>query len=172
MMIPENATLFSISLLGQKIRLNVRENATACRREYLGAALGSERCAYPLGRLWSFVCNASKEAVELSVVESSVIFVISDLLTVCVGTYQSADSLTAVITCEFLSLSVDNLCKIYCFLLPVLRVSLHICEQTLIIHCPACWSVYTIHLQKDFCSNVFLPYEVTVSSSSNSKLNL
>ncbi|GBO40976.1 hypothetical protein AVEN_116339-1 [Araneus ventricosus] len=73
-MIPENATLFSISLLGKKIRSNmIPENATlfsifllekgihektpcdvtACRREYLRTALRSEERLYRLGSPWS-----------------------------------------------------------------------------------------------------------------------
>ncbi|GBM52242.1 hypothetical protein AVEN_31059-1 [Araneus ventricosus] len=62
-MIPENATLFSISLLGKKIRLNVRENSML-RHNLLGRVLKGrawirEQCVDRLERLWSFDCSAS-----------------------------------------------------------------------------------------------------------------
>ncbi|GBL94493.1 hypothetical protein AVEN_235593-1 [Araneus ventricosus] len=104
-MIPENATLFSISLLGKKIRLNVRENScdvTASRGEYIRAALWiREWNVEPLELLWSFVCSASLEAGELSAIESAIIVVISDFLTVCVAKSQSAELLLPVNCCLF-----------------------------------------------------------------------
>ncbi|GBL98295.1 hypothetical protein AVEN_222072-1 [Araneus ventricosus] len=46
--IPENVTLFSISLLGKKIRLNVRENSMwrhgLSGRVYKGSAWNREQC--------------------------------------------------------------------------------------------------------------------------------
>ncbi|GBL72084.1 hypothetical protein AVEN_115094-1 [Araneus ventricosus] len=101
-------------------------DVTACRGEYIRAALGSERvCVDPLERLWNCFCRASWETGELSSIESAVIVDISDLLTVCVAKSQSAELL---LPCGLLSFYVANLCKIYCSLLPVLRVFLRICE--------------------------------------------
>ncbi|GBN02586.1 hypothetical protein AVEN_62511-1 [Araneus ventricosus] len=76
-------------------------DVTACRGEYIRAALGSERCADPLERLWSFVYSASEEAGELSAIESTVIVVTSDLLTVCDAKHQSAELLLPVNCCLF-----------------------------------------------------------------------
>ncbi|GBN18019.1 hypothetical protein AVEN_109882-1 [Araneus ventricosus] len=64
-MIPENATLSSISLLGTKISSNVRENpcdVAACRREYIRAALGSVRCVHPLERTLEFRLQCELES--------------------------------------------------------------------------------------------------------------
>ncbi|GBM23269.1 hypothetical protein AVEN_26005-1 [Araneus ventricosus] len=77
---------------------------TACRGEYIRAALGSERsCVDPLERLWSFcgVCSASSEAGQLSIIESAVIVDTSDLLTVCVAKSQSAELLLPLNCCLF-----------------------------------------------------------------------
>ncbi|GBO11714.1 hypothetical protein AVEN_243941-1 [Araneus ventricosus] len=75
---------------------------TACRGEYIRAALGSERCVCvdPLEQP-QFLLQCELEDGELSVIESSVIVVISDLLTVCVATSQSADLLLPVNCCLF-----------------------------------------------------------------------
>ncbi|GBM03413.1 hypothetical protein AVEN_265456-1 [Araneus ventricosus] len=45
--------------------------------------------------LWSFVCSASWKAGELSVIESAVIVIISELLSVCVARYGSAVTVIA-----------------------------------------------------------------------------
>ncbi|GBN49588.1 hypothetical protein AVEN_142382-1 [Araneus ventricosus] len=50
-----------------------------------------------------FVCSASWKAGELSVIESAVTVIISDLLTACVAKSESAVTL---ITCELLSVAL------------------------------------------------------------------
>ncbi|GBN92929.1 hypothetical protein AVEN_242276-1 [Araneus ventricosus] len=63
LMIPEYATLLPISLLGKKIRLNLRENSMwrhgLSGRVYKGIAYIREWSVDRLERLWSFVCSAS-----------------------------------------------------------------------------------------------------------------
>ncbi|GBM81092.1 hypothetical protein AVEN_235550-1 [Araneus ventricosus] len=76
-------------------------DVTPCRGEYLRAALGSERCVDRLEKLGSFACSASYKAGELSAIESAVIVVNSDMLTVCVAKSQSTELLSAVNYCLF-----------------------------------------------------------------------
>ncbi|GBN70942.1 hypothetical protein AVEN_235214-1 [Araneus ventricosus] len=84
-MILENATLFSIFLLGKGIHEKTPCDVTACRREYLRTAPGSEECIDRLGSPWSAnVFGVLPAAGELSAIESAVIIVTSYLLTVCV----------------------------------------------------------------------------------------
>ncbi|GBM71019.1 hypothetical protein AVEN_56659-1 [Araneus ventricosus] len=65
-------------------------------RVYKGRAWIREWSVDPLERLWRFVCSASYEVGELSAIESAVIVVISELLTVCVAKSQSAELLLPV----------------------------------------------------------------------------
>ncbi|GBM59087.1 hypothetical protein AVEN_169033-1 [Araneus ventricosus] len=76
-------------------------DVTARRGEYIRASLGSEKSVDRLERLWSFACSASKKAGELSAIESALIVVISDLLTVCVAKSESAKMLLPVNCCLF-----------------------------------------------------------------------
>ncbi|GBN58903.1 hypothetical protein AVEN_107654-1 [Araneus ventricosus] len=86
-MIPENATLFSIFLLGKGIHEKTPCDITACRREYLRTAPRSEERLDRLGSPWSanaFGVLPAVRAGELSAIGSAVIVVTSYLLTVCV----------------------------------------------------------------------------------------
>ncbi|GBM33878.1 hypothetical protein AVEN_5922-1 [Araneus ventricosus] len=69
-------------------------------------------------RLGSFVCIASWKSGVLRAIESTVIVITSDLLTVCVPKFESAATL---ITSELLSVCVANLYELL-FLVPVLLV--------------------------------------------------
>ncbi|GBO41416.1 hypothetical protein AVEN_114136-1 [Araneus ventricosus] len=55
----------------------------------------------PLEQPWSFVCSASSEAGDLSAIETAVIVVFSDLLTVCVAKSGSAELLLPANCCLF-----------------------------------------------------------------------
>ncbi|GBN47248.1 hypothetical protein AVEN_215572-1 [Araneus ventricosus] len=68
-------------------------DVTARRGVYKGRAWIGEGSVDRLERLWSFVCSASWKAGELSAIESAVIVVISDLVTLCVAKFQSAELL-------------------------------------------------------------------------------
>ncbi|GBM73849.1 hypothetical protein AVEN_100552-1 [Araneus ventricosus] len=61
--------------------------------------------------VWNFVSSASWNTGELSAIESGVLVIISDLLTVCVAKTENA--VTGIIT-ELLSVCVVNLYKSYC----------------------------------------------------------
>ncbi|GBM46512.1 hypothetical protein AVEN_109509-1 [Araneus ventricosus] len=99
-MIPENATLFSIFLLGKGIHEKTPCDVTACRREYLRTASGSEEVVDRLGARASLEFYPLCElAGELSAIESAAIVVFSYLLTVCVSKYQSAELLLPVNCC-------------------------------------------------------------------------
>ncbi|GBN99755.1 hypothetical protein AVEN_140080-1 [Araneus ventricosus] len=74
-------------------------DVTACREEYIRAALGSERCV--LIDWNDFGVSSAVRAGELSAIESAVIVVISYSLTVCVAKYQSAELLLPVSCCLF-----------------------------------------------------------------------
>ncbi|GBM72308.1 hypothetical protein AVEN_81902-1 [Araneus ventricosus] len=102
-MIPENATLFSIFLLGKGIHEKTPCDVTACRREYLRTAPGSEECLDRLGSPWSAnVFGVLPAAGELSAIESAVcLLVVSHLLTVRVAKYQSSELSLPVNCCLF-----------------------------------------------------------------------
>ncbi|GBN14850.1 hypothetical protein AVEN_165666-1 [Araneus ventricosus] len=71
-MIPENATLFSIFLLGKGIHEKTPCEVTACRREYLRKAPRSEERLDRLGSPWSpnaFGFLPAVRAGELSAIE-------------------------------------------------------------------------------------------------------
>ncbi|GBL89618.1 hypothetical protein AVEN_104588-1 [Araneus ventricosus] len=77
-------------------------DVTACRGEYLRAALGSERCV--LIHWNDFGVSSAVSSLEvgvLSAIECAVIVVISDLLSVCVAKSQSAELLLPVNCCLF-----------------------------------------------------------------------
>ncbi|GBN91401.1 hypothetical protein AVEN_82180-1 [Araneus ventricosus] len=74
-MIPENATLFSIFLLGKRIHEKTPCDITACRREYLRSEPRSEERLYRLGSPWStnaFGVLPAVRAGELSAIEGAV----------------------------------------------------------------------------------------------------
>ncbi|GBM32517.1 hypothetical protein AVEN_176306-1 [Araneus ventricosus] len=74
-MIPENATLFSIFLLGKGIHEKTPCDVTACRREYLRTAPRSEERLDRLGSPWSanaFGVLPAVRAGELSAIEGEV----------------------------------------------------------------------------------------------------
>ncbi|GBL77686.1 hypothetical protein AVEN_152910-1 [Araneus ventricosus] len=98
-MIPENATLFLISLLGKGIHEKTPCDVTACRSEYIRTAFGSEGVCLSIRTTWEFRLQCELEAGELSAIESAVIVVIRDLLTVCVAKSESAELLLPVNCC-------------------------------------------------------------------------
>ncbi|GBN22686.1 hypothetical protein AVEN_221989-1, partial [Araneus ventricosus] len=69
-------------------------DVTACWGEYLRAELGSESSV--LIDWNDFGVSSAERAGELRAIDSAVIVVISDFLTVCVAKYQSAELLLPV----------------------------------------------------------------------------
>ncbi|GBM23549.1 hypothetical protein AVEN_237928-1 [Araneus ventricosus] len=110
-MIPENATLLSIFLLGKGIHEKTPCDVTACRREYLRTAPGSEEVVDRLG------ARTSLEFYPLCELSCY-------LLTVCVVKYQSAELSLPMNCC----LSTLVICARTIIPVPLLRVFLHICK--------------------------------------------
>ncbi|GBM39965.1 hypothetical protein AVEN_70438-1 [Araneus ventricosus] len=87
-----------------------------------------------LERLWSFVCSEIYKDGELSGIESAVIVVISDLLTVCVAKSQS----------------IELLLPVNCYLFAML-----ICERS-IVSCYLCFVFSCIFVNKPSFSIILL----------------
>ncbi|GBM04663.1 hypothetical protein AVEN_75614-1 [Araneus ventricosus] len=91
--LPENAIIFSISLLGEEIcsicKIIPCDVMTSRARVYKRRQLKGENVfgvanAFE-GAFWIFVCSASWKAGELSAIESAVIVITSESLSVCVA---------------------------------------------------------------------------------------
>ncbi|GBL64242.1 hypothetical protein AVEN_262010-1 [Araneus ventricosus] len=82
----------------------------------------------------------------MNAIESAVIVVISDLLTVCVAKFESAQLLLPMNCCLFTFLSRAKFI-VSCY--PCYMFSYIFAKKTIILHYPAYWT--TIHPQNDFC---------------------
>ncbi|GBM00539.1 hypothetical protein AVEN_200953-1 [Araneus ventricosus] len=127
-------------------------DVTARRGVYKGRAWIGEGSVDRLERLWSFVCSASWKAGELSAIESAVIVVISDLLTVCVATSQSFELLLAS-NCCLLTFLICARSIVSCYLCYVFS-----CKFVNNLHSPLSCVLDCLHIhpQNDFSNNTYI----------------